>query len=73
LMLACLSYELLRDVIVLINKTNHEKSHTWCLKSIRLYLLKIGAYVKEKVKYIKIKLSSAFLYQDLFNDVILQC
>lgn len=73
LMLACLSYELLRDVKVLINKTNHEKSHTWCLKSIRLYLLKIGAYVKEKVKYIRIKLSSAFLYQNLFNDVILQC
>ena len=73
LMLACLSYELLRDVKVLITKTTHEKCHSWCLKSIRLYLLKIGAYIKEKAKYIRVKLSSAFVYKDLFNDVILQC
>lgn len=73
LMLACLSYELLRDIKNLINKTSHEKSHRWCLKSIRLYLLKIGAYVKEKVKFYMVKLSCAFMYKDLFNDVILQC
>jgi len=73
LMLACLSYELLRDVKILINKTTHEKCHSWCLQSIRLYLLKIGAYIKEKAKYIKVKLSCAFIHQNLFNDVILQC
>jgi len=73
LMLACLSYELLRKVKEFINHTVHEKCYAWSLQSIRLYLLKIGAYVKVKAKYVLVKLSQAFVYQDLFNDVVLQC
>lgn len=73
LMLACLAYELLRLVKVAITKTEFEVSHTWSLQSIRLNLLKVAGYVKTKVKYCLIKLSSAFPYQELFSKVILQC
>lgn len=73
LMLACLAYELLRHVKIAIKKTEYEKCHTWNLESIRLHLLKVAGYVKTRVKYCLIKLSSAFAYQDLFGKVILQC
>jgi len=73
LMLACLAYELLRLVKVAISKTEHENCHSWNLQSIRLHLLKVAGYVKVRVKYCLVKLSNAFVYQDLFGKVILQC
>jgi len=73
LMLACLAYELLRLVKIAIGKTEYKDCHSWCLQSIRLYLLKVAGYVKAKVKYCLVKLSSAFAYQDLFGKVILKC
>lgn len=73
LMLACLAYELLRLVKIAINKTGHEKCHTWNMQSIRLYLLKVAGYVKERAKYCLIKLSSGFTHKDLFEQVILLC
>jgi hypothetical protein len=73
LMLACLAYELLRLVKIAISKTEYENCHSWCLQSIRLYLLKVAGYVKTRVKYCLVKLSSTFAYQDLFGKVILQC
>ena len=73
LMLACLAYEILRLVKIAINKTEFEKYHTWNLQSIRLNLLKVAGYVKTKVKYVLVKLSSAFTYQELFGSVIQYC
>jgi len=73
LMLACLAYELLRLVKIAIIKTEHDNCHSWSLQSIRLHLLKVAGYVKTRVKYCLVKLSSAFAYQDLFEKVILQC
>lgn len=73
LMLACLAYELLRLVKIAIRNTEHENCHSWNLQSIRLHLLKVAGYVKTRVKYCLVKLSNAFVYQDLFGKVILQC
>lgn len=73
LMLSCLAYELLRLVKVAIKNTEHENCHSWNLQSIRLHLLKVAGYVKTRVKYCLVKLSSAFIHQDLFEKVILKC
>jgi Transposase DDE domain group 1 len=73
LILACLAYELLRLVKVAISKTEYEQCHTWNLQSIRLHLLKVAGYVKERVKYCLIKLSSSFIHKELFHQVIQLC
>jgi hypothetical protein len=73
LMLACLAYELLRLVKVAISNTRNENCHSWNLQSIRLNLLKVAGYVKTKVKYVLVKLSSSFAYQELFGKVIQHC
>jgi len=73
LMLACLAYELLRLVKVAISNTTNENCHSWNLQSIRLNLLKVAGYVKTKVKYVLVKLSSAFTFQELFGKVIQHC
>jgi hypothetical protein len=73
LMLAGLAYEMLRLVKLAINKTEHLACHSWNLQSIRLNLLKVAGYVKTRVKYVLVKLSNAFIHQELFENVIQNC
>jgi hypothetical protein len=73
LILACLAYEFLRLVKVAIRNTGHENCHSWNLQSIRLNLLKVAGYVKTRVRYVLVKLSNVFTYQELFGSVIQHC
>lgn len=70
-MLSCLCYEMFRLIKGLIAKTKNAIASKWQVSNIRLYLLKIGATIKQKVRSITIKYSKAFVYQDLLTELLL--
>ena len=73
LMLSSLAYELLRLVRELIRKTSYEKAKRWTVQSIRLYLLKVAAQVKQSIRSIHISFSKAFTQQNLFTEIMMRC
>jgi hypothetical protein len=73
LMLSCLAYELLRTIRVLIRRTPKQYAWRWNMQSIRLYLLKVAAQIKERVRYVIIKLSKTFTQQNLMKEIIALC
>lgn len=73
LMLSALAYELLRQVRTLIQKTGHPKAGKWNLHSIRLYLIKVAATVRIRVRRIHVAFSRAHPKQQLLRKVILLC
>jgi hypothetical protein len=70
-MLSCLCYEMFRLIKCLIKKTKNTIASKWQVSNIRLYLLKVGATIKQKVRSITIKYSKAFVYQDLLTELLL--
>jgi hypothetical protein len=72
LILSCLCYEMFRLIKTLIMKTKHDGAKRWQVSNIRLYLLKIGATIKKRVRTITIKFSKAFVNQELFTELLLQ-
>ncbi|MFH1321107.1 MAG: IS1380 family transposase [Bacteroidota bacterium] len=73
LFFSCLSYELMRLLKDVIIKTNYKKASKWQVHNIRLFLLKIGACVKKRVRTITICFSRAFPRQALFRQVAALC
>lgn len=69
-MLSCLCYEMFRLIKVLIARTGNSIATSWQVNNIRLYLLKIGATIKERVRSITIRFSKAFVYQELMNKLL---
>jgi hypothetical protein len=55
-----------------LRKTKHKKAHKWQIDNIRLYLLKAGGTIRKTVKRIYIKLSKAFVYKDLLQELAFQ-
>lgn len=70
LQLYCLSYEMFRFIKVLIAKSGVKDCIKWNIDSIRLNLLKVGAWVKESKRRVCIYFSSSFKYKDLLNKLI---
>jgi hypothetical protein len=73
LMLSSLAYELLRQLRVLIRKTSHQKAKRWSVHSIRLYLLKVAAQVKQNIRSIHISFTKSFTQQNLFTEIMSLC
>ena len=73
LMLSCITYEFFRIIKELIGKTQHNKAKKWMVDNIRLFLLKIGAFVNERTRYITIRFSKAFAQQHLFRELMQLC
>ncbi|NJO91478.1 MAG: IS1380 family transposase [Chloroflexia bacterium] len=69
-MLSCLCYEMFRLIKALIATTGTTTALSWQVSNIRLYLLKIGATIKERARTITIKFSKAFVYQDLLSNLL---
>jgi hypothetical protein len=69
-MLSCLCYEMFRLIKVLIAKAGSGIASSWQVNNIRLYLLKIGATIKERVRSITIRFSKAFVYQELMSKLL---
>jgi hypothetical protein len=55
-----------------IKKTKFDKAKTWLIDTIRVSLLKVGATIKITKRRIYYRLSKAFVFQDLFKELIFQ-
>ena len=73
LFLSCLCYEFYGLIKSLIRKTRFKQAHTWQIDNIRLYVMKVGANIKKKVRSIRISFSRAYICQDLFGSIIQLC
>jgi len=67
-----LAYEMFLLIKQKIKKTSVEAAKKWQISSIRTYLLKVGATIKITKRRISYQLSKAFVYKDLFREIILQ-
>ena len=72
LFLSSLAYEMFLLLKDKIKKSTHRKAEKWQISSIRTYLLKIGATIKITKRRICYSLSKAFVYKDLFRELISQ-
>lgn len=72
LFLSSMAYEMFLLLKEKIKQTSFEKAKKWQIDSIRTYLLKIGATIKITKKRVFYRLSKAFVFQDLFREVIFQ-
>ena len=72
LFISSLAYEMFLIIKQNIKKTSFEVAKKWQISSIRTYLLKVGATIKITKKRIYYQLSKAFVYKDLFREIILQ-
>ncbi len=72
LLISSLAYEMFLLLKSAIGKTTVEEAKKWCIDTIRVRLLKIGATLKKTKRRIYYQLSKAFVYQDLFRQLIAQ-
>jgi len=73
LLLSGLVYEFFRLIKNLIGRTRYEQATSWMIDNIRLYLLKVGAMVCVRARYLRIRLARAFSQQNLFRELIQLC
>jgi len=72
LFISSLAYEMFLLIKQKIKKTSVEAAKKWQISTIRTYLLKVGATIKITKKRIFYQLSKAFVYKDLFREIITQ-
>jgi hypothetical protein len=72
LFISSLSYEMFLLIKQKIKKSSVEVAKKWQISSIRTYLLNVGASLKITKKRIYYQLSKAFVYKDLFREIITQ-
>jgi hypothetical protein len=72
LFISSLTYEMFLLIKKRIKKSSFEIAKKWQISSIRTYLLKVGATIKVTKKRIFYQLSKAFVYKDLFREIITQ-
>ncbi len=70
LFISCLTYELFRVLKTKIARTTFKKAWKWQIDTIRSSLLKIGATIKVTKRRIYYRLSSSFVHQNLFRQLI---
>jgi hypothetical protein len=70
LMLSCLCYEFFRLIREKIKAKGFIYAAKWQVNNIRLHLLKIGSILKERVKYITVRFSKAFVHQRLLIELL---
>jgi len=72
LFISSLAYEMFLLIKQKIKKSSFEIAKKWQISSIRTYLLKVGATIKITKKRIFYQISKAFVYKDLFREIITQ-
>jgi len=72
LFISSLAYEMFLLIKQKIKKSTFEIAKKWQISTIRTYLLKVGATIKITKKRILYQLSKAFVYKDLFREIITQ-
>lgn len=72
LLISSLAYEMFLLLKEAIRKTRVDEAKKWCIDTLRTRLLKIGATIKKTKRRIYYRLSKAFVFQDLFRQLIIQ-
>ena len=72
LLISSLAYEMFLLLKKAISATRVDEAKKWCILTIRTRLLKVGATLKKTKRRIYYRLSKAFVYQDLFRQIIFQ-
>ncbi|HLS10616.1 MAG TPA: IS1380 family transposase [Flavobacteriaceae bacterium] len=70
LFISCLTYEMYRLLKEAIKNTSFKDAWKWQIDTIRVSLLKVGATIKKTKRRIYYQLSSSFVFQDLFQQLI---
>lgn len=73
LFLSCLCYEFFRIIKILIKKSGDKNSAKWQVSSIRLFLMKVGARIKIRVRRITLSLSASYVCRKLFDKIVALC
>lgn len=71
LFLSAIVYEVFGELKRMIAKTRHDEAKKWQVDNLRLFLLKVGATVKRRVRKVTIRFSRAFAQQELFRELML--
>lgn len=72
LFISSLAYEMFLLIREKINNTKYTIAKSWQIDTIRTRLLKIGATIRHTKRRIYYRLSKAFVYKDLFLELILK-
>lgn len=72
LFISYLAYEMFLLLKSAIKKTQFDKAKTWLIDTIRVSLLKVGATIKITKRRVYYRLSKAFVFQDLLNELLFQ-
>ena len=72
LLISSLAYEMFLLLKEAIRKTRVDEAKKWCIDTLRTRLLKVGATIKKTKRRIYYSLSKAFVFQDLFRQIITQ-
>jgi hypothetical protein len=72
LFLSSLAYEMFLLLKKAIRKTKFEAAKKWQISTIRASLLKVGATIRVTKRRVYYQLSKAFVYQDLFREMVTQ-
>jgi len=72
LLISSLAYEMFLLLKEAIRKTRVDEAKKWCIDTLRTRLLKIGATIKKTKRRTYYRLSKAFVFQDLFRQLIIQ-
>ena len=72
LFISSLAYEMFLLLKKAIRKTKFEAAKKWQISTIRASILKVGATIKITKRRVYYRLSKAFVYQDLFSELIIQ-
>jgi len=70
LLLSSLAYEFFLLLKQAIRATRYKQAWNWQVQTIRALLLKVGATIRKTKRRIYYRLSRAFLWQDLFEELI---
>lgn len=73
LLLSSLCYEFFWQIKQLIGRSSNAEAKKWQIDNIRLYLMKVGGYIKRTFKRIKLCLSKSYICQDLFEELVYMC
>ena len=72
LFISSLAYEMFLLLKEAIRQTKFEAAKKWQISTIRASLLKVGATIKTTKRRVYYRLSKAFVYQDLFRELVMQ-
>jgi hypothetical protein len=68
--ISSIAYEMFVLIKETINKTSFNKAKKWQINNIRLFLLKIGGFIKHTKRRVYVNLSKSYAYKELFLELV---